>query len=396
MVGNHSGRRDSRAVQVVSFALATLGLGAATGAAADVQATLVEGFGNTSVVLNDINNKSQAVGSGIVEGSGDEHALVWHKGETMDLGTLGGPCSSAAAIDQGGVHIVGMSDVPSAPFCFSEMRAFLWRGGEMIDLGTLGGPTSSATDVNKNGVVVGGSDTDECEPAPWDPSFLICTQRAFRWDGSMEDLGTLGGANSFAGQINNKGWIAGSSQTGVVVTVQDPFDPTFSYDVEESHATLWANGAIHDLHPAGAAAGDSTVVAMSESGSVVVTVFPYDFSQPPQSYLWKNGQHTLLDLSFVDGMNEKGEILSVGPQSNDGFGPNVHARSGSVTELPNPFAAFPPTDKLWFGGYFMSGLNNRHQAIGNGFRFFPFDGFVFESGAVVYDYTPGNDGGKKK
>ena len=168
----NSQRRGSRAARLSSVFAAALGLGVATTAVADVKATLVEGFGNTRVFLNDINNKSQAVGSGIVEGTGEEHALVWQKGEAMDLGTLGGPCSSATAVDQGGVQIVGVSDVDSALDCFLETHAFLWRDGEMIDLGTLGGPTSSASDVNKNGVVVGTSAIDDCEPDPWNPDFL--------------------------------------------------------------------------------------------------------------------------------------------------------------------------------------------------------------------------------
>ncbi len=392
-----SAGREARAVRLDSLLVAVLGFGLAGSAAADVKATLVEGFGNTDVFLNDINNKGQAVGSGVVEGTDEEHALVWHKGEAMDIGTLGGPCSAAVALDEGGVHVAGTSDVSSAPFCFSEQHAFLWRDGEMIGLGTLGGPNSFGNDVNKIGVVVGSSDTDDCEPAPWNSDFLICTQRAFRWDGHLEDLGTLGGANASGNHINNRGWVGGSSQTGAVVTIPDPFDPNITFDVEVSHATLWVDGSIHDLHPDGAPHGDSTVVAMSENGTVAITVFPYDFSQAPQSYLWKNGRHEPLDVNFVDGMNEKGEILSVGPQANGDFGPLVYGANGDVTVMQNPFdAAFPPTDMTWFCGYAMRGINNRHHAIGNGFRFFPFDGFVFEGGAVIYDYTPGKDNGKGK
>jgi probable HAF family extracellular repeat protein len=150
-----SAGREARAVRLDSLLVAVLGFGLAGSAAADVKATLVEGFGNTDVFLNDINNKGQAVGSGVVEGTDEEHALVWHKGEAMDIGTLGGPCSAAVALDEGGVHVAGTSDVSSAPFCFSEQHAFLWRDGEMIGLGTLGGPNSFGNDVNKSGVVVG-------------------------------------------------------------------------------------------------------------------------------------------------------------------------------------------------------------------------------------------------
>ncbi len=380
--------------QVVGMLLAIMGLAVGGASAADINVTVVDGLGNQEVSLSDINNKTQAVGSGIVEATGEEHAILWDKGETVDLGTLGGPCSYASGIDQGGTHIVGESDVEGASDCFSQVHAFLLRNGEMIDLGTLGGPSSSATDVNKKGVVVGGSEVDDCEPAPWDPDVLLCAVHAFRWArGSLEDLGTLGGANSVASQVINNGWIAGSSQTGVTLTIQDPFDPNFTYDVQETHATLWMDGGIYDIHPPGVV-GDSTVVDMTENGTIAVMVFPYDFTQPVSSYLWRNGGFQLQAVEFVDGLNEKGEILTAGPTSDGGFGALVVGKSGT-TELPDPITAgFGETDRPWFGGWFMSGLNNRHQAIGSGFRFY-IDTFEFTAKSVIYDYTPGNKGSNK-
>ena len=41
----------------------------------------------------------------------------------------------------------------------------------------------------------------------------------------------------------------------------------------------------------------------------------------------------------------------------------------------------------------MSGMNNRHQAVGSGFKFF-LDTFDFVGRAVIYDYTPGENRGK--
>ena len=95
-------------------------------------------------------------------------------------------------------------------------RAFVWNNGTFTELGTLGRPISSATDVNDRGQAVGNSETgatDEMGQAIF---------HGFRWHdtnlngasdpGEMTDLGTLGGDNSSAFGINNRGQVVGSAQ----------------------------------------------------------------------------------------------------------------------------------------------------------------------------------------
>ncbi|MFH1747533.1 MAG: DUF3466 family protein [Planctomycetota bacterium] len=69
----------------------------------------------------------------------------------------------------------------------------------MTSLGTLGGDNSWARDINDDGLVVGESDTDD-----W-------MTHAFVYDGEMHDLGTLGGNDSSAAAINSTGQIVGWS-----------------------------------------------------------------------------------------------------------------------------------------------------------------------------------------
>lgn len=67
------------------------------------------------------------------------------------LGTLGGICSGARAINDAG-QVVGYSHISGN----TDYRAFLWQSGSMQDLGTLGGPSSYANGINAAGQVVGG------------------------------------------------------------------------------------------------------------------------------------------------------------------------------------------------------------------------------------------------
>lgn len=87
--------------------------------------------------------------------SGAEHAVLWRNGRTIDLGTLGGTNSRAAAINELG-QVVGWAETASG-----QRHAFLWQAGRMVDLGALDmsapGSSSEAVDVNNRGQVLGSS-----------------------------------------------------------------------------------------------------------------------------------------------------------------------------------------------------------------------------------------------
>jgi probable HAF family extracellular repeat protein len=170
--------------------------------------------GNDSYAY-DINDAGVVVGFGRTA-SNNWHAFVWD-GTVRDLGTLGGGYSFAWAINDAG-QIAG-----SALTASSGERAFLWDG-TMHNLGTLGGAYSSpgggslwdlrmpgTKSINNAGQVVGRSRTASGGYHP------------FLWDGTMHDLGTLGGDDSRAMAINDAGQAVGSSMLAS----------------GESHATLW-------------------------------------------------------------------------------------------------------------------------------------------------------------
>lgn len=81
-------------------------------------------------------------------------------------------------------------------------QAFLWQSGTMIPLGTLGGAQSFANDINDNGVVVGWSLTSTGQ------------QKAFQWNGTtMINLDPVSSLNSAAEAINSHDLIVKMSRS---------------------------------------------------------------------------------------------------------------------------------------------------------------------------------------
>ena len=91
-----------------------------------------------------------------------------------------------------------------APFALAQnQHAFVWNSATgMTDIGTLGGNNSYALQINDSGEVAG-----------WSYLADNVTYHAFTWtpSGGMVDLGTLGGCCSQANAINSAGNVAGDS-----------------------------------------------------------------------------------------------------------------------------------------------------------------------------------------
>jgi len=123
-------------------------------------------------------------------------AFKWERGVMTELPRLPGGCGGfPIAINSEGT-IVGWADngVFDPLTAGPEIRAVIWKEGQILDLGTFGGANSLATNINDRGQVVGASFTATGET------------HAFLWeDGVMIDLGTLAGPYSVADAINNPG-----------------------------------------------------------------------------------------------------------------------------------------------------------------------------------------------
>jgi probable HAF family extracellular repeat protein len=96
-----------------------------------------------------VNDRDQ-IASGLRAADGSCHASLRHAGgPAVDLGTLGGPGSQARAFNRRG-EVAGV-----ATGAAGDERAVLWTGGRTIDLGTSPGHAFSfAVGINDHGVVV--------------------------------------------------------------------------------------------------------------------------------------------------------------------------------------------------------------------------------------------------
>ena len=116
----------------------------------------------------------------------------------------------------------------------------------VTEIGTLGGAASFAEHLNDAGQVVGTADTAAGQP------------HAFLWvNGVITDLGTLpGGAASSAAGINARGQVVGVSTTA----------PGQQLRTAGSRAVLWQGGRMIDL---GTLGGDfSEATAVNDAGQV--------------------------------------------------------------------------------------------------------------------------------
>jgi probable HAF family extracellular repeat protein len=149
----------------------------------------------------------------------------------------GGVFTDASGINSSG-EVVGSGDNSA-----SDERAWKYQNGTMTDIGTLGGPQASATAVNTNGQIVGFAQTS----SDADHGFLYT-------GGKMTDLGL----NIFPYAINNLGVIVGQGPGNAIVGTPGHFQSLQSLVPANSGFTLTSASAINDNGQIGAQASNNT------------------------------------------------------------------------------------------------------------------------------------------
>jgi probable HAF family extracellular repeat protein len=267
-----------------------------------------------------INVDGQVAGVSATTGDAAEHATLWipttpngSSGTLYDLGTLGGTYSQGTGINNSG-QLTGYSDLAGD----EESRAIMWKpttlgsaSGTMHDLGSLGGSISFGWDVNASGQVTGNSDTtgDQATHA-----FLWKPTTPNGVTGTMHDLGTLGGSWSDGGGINDSGQVAGSS-----LIEGDEFDHAFLWTPTTPGG---ASGTMLDLGTLGGS--DSYGYNVNAAGQVVGSSYvPANVSNYSHAFLYTSGVgmvdlNTLIDplsgweLLDASDINDAGQITGQG------------------------------------------------------------------------------------
>lgn len=178
----------------------------------------------------------------------------------IDLGTLGGDYSSAAAINDHGV-VTGQSTLAGN----LQYRAFIYQNGTMTDLG-LPGDNSRGNAINNLNQIVG--TTFVPGGSPFQPRGFLYSQ------GSVTDLGTLGGASTYANGINHAGQVVGASDPGDAVGT----------------AFIYQNGSMVAI-PAGNGSTSSEASAINDHGAVTGRGSTETSLTP---FIYENGLLTLL------------------------------------------------------------------------------------------------------
>jgi probable HAF family extracellular repeat protein len=244
----------------------------------------------TLVYPSDINDRLTVVGT--LQAPQDlrfTHAFKWSDNHLEILDALGGPYSTATAVNAAG-DVVGSAEITSG-----QMHAVLWHTKQPRDLGLLAqGDYSKAHDINDKGDIVGEAN-------------LVPNGRpqAFLWQaGKMQQLPNLpGGTICNAQAINNSDAIVGTC---------DLANGT-------AHGVIWRNGSIEDLGTFGGEDAASTPLDINSQGQVVGTINDDD---KLRAFLWEKGKMINLNKLIAPNsgwtllvawrINDKGEIIGRG------------------------------------------------------------------------------------
>lgn len=225
-----------------------------------------------------VNASGQIVGFAYIMNDGELLAAFWSNSNSsaVSLGDLGGDFSLANDINLSG-QIVGKA----ADTNFNEFAAF-WTNSSSaaINLGAIGGTSSSAEGINRSGKIVGYADV-----------VSNLAQHAVLWTNTSTppiDLGTLGGDTSAADSINDSNQMVG-----------------YAYDMDDNQfAAFWPNSSTPAIN-LGALGGTYSVAAgINNSGQIVGSANTLG-DTTTRAVIWTNTSSPPIDLGALAGSNSQ-------------------------------------------------------------------------------------------
>ncbi len=269
-------------------------------------------WGGTSSQGVAVNKQGEVVGSA-QNAQQTWVGMVYSGGQSETL-----PIEIAYGLNNRG-QIVGSSNVPPpAPHVMESIAAQLYQNGTVTNLGSLGGHISAAFGINDRGEIVGYSDTGPDTTSPLHAFFYR--------DGKLTDLGTLGGQNSDATAINSHGVITGAAD----------LPPTSTTTPE--HAFIYRSGRMIDLGVVGSDVSSSgsalndydEVVGFTSTGTNTTsgTMFAMVYTHGKMYHLQdvidpsSRALASHVNLYEATGINDDGWIAVNGYDTNDMTPPN--------------------------------------------------------------------------
>lgn len=237
----------------------------------------------------------------------------------------------------------------------AAQHAFLYSNGSMSDLGSLGGSYSQGYGINLAGQVTGYS-------AVANDTAL----HAFVYqNGSMTDLGTLGGSNSKGFALNAVGQSTGQA-----------------YDASNNgHAFLYSNSTMTDLGTLGGTFSYGS--SINQSGQITGTA-NLTGDSANHAFIYQNGVMTSLgtlggDRSEGNGINESGQVTGLSYTANNAATHAFIYSNGVMTDLGT------------LGGSYSAGFSINKSGQATGYSYIANDvdthPFIYTGGQMHDLYT---------
>src|SRR5450830_991366 len=222
-------------------------------------------------------NATGQIAAVIKEKNGTPHAVFYDKGQLVKLELPGETESEAKHINDRG-EVIGYSKIGSVATAFIRDR---FRHQQ--ELGTLGGPNSYGIAINNEGAATGFADTADGD---WH-AFL------YKPGATLKDLGTLGGKISYASGINSLGQVVGTAMT----------------EDGSRHAFIYDGKNMLDLGKK-IGVGNSFATGINNDGQVAGIV---DVEDMRYTFVWRNNKITMhpsgKSLYLTNAINEAGQVI---------------------------------------------------------------------------------------